>query len=136
MILSGLYNLLLADPGVSAIIAAKGVYFTLAAEQAARPFVVIHIVSAPPAETSLDGVSELISGRFQFDCYADDQLSARKLSRAVRDLLKNYSGGLSDGTAIQFTAVNLDMDDPYEVGGQGFVFRSLLDLSAFYTEGA
>lgn len=110
------------------------VYSSLAQKQAPRPFVVMHVLDAPPAEHSLDGPSPLTDGRFQFDSYGDDQVAARKLSQAVREALKNFSGALNDGTTIQFYEVAMDVDDPYEIGGGSYVFRSVLQLRAFYTE--
>ena len=100
----------------------------------------IHIISAPPAATSLDGTSALIEGRLQFDSYAHDQLTARRVSRAIRNLLappggENFSGPLSDGTLIDITEINNEFDSPYEVGGVGYLNRSILDASGFYTEG-
>lgn len=144
MILTGLYEQLLASPAVTAILAptpstnpqATGVYFSLAAKLAPRPYIVIHIVHAPPAAGTLDLTTALIDARLQFDSYADDAITARKLSRAVRDLFKDFSGALPDGTTISFTELNTDMDDQFEVGGEGYLYRSLIDMSAFYTEAA
>lgn len=140
-ILQGLYEALLAAPAVTALLAPAqpntaftGVYFSKAAKGAPTPYVVLHVVDGLPAEASLDGVSELIDGEIQFDSYADDLPPARKLSHAVRDLLKNFGGILPDGTTIQFVDVTMDMDDPFEIGGQGYVDRSVLRLKAFYTE--
>jgi hypothetical protein len=104
------------------------------AKQAARPYLVLHILDAPPAEHSMDGPSSLISGEFQFDSIADDKPTARKLSQAVRDALKNLSTGLNDGTTIQFYKVSLDTDAGYELGGAGYLYHSVLRLRAFYTE--
>jgi hypothetical protein len=144
MIDSGLYVMLTTAPSLVALLVAnqnvppatERVFFSLAKKQAARPYIVLHILNAPPAETSLDGSSQLIGGEFQFDSYADDQLTARKVSRAVRDVLKDYSGPLSDGTIIQFTQIVMDFDDPYEEGGVGYMFRSVLRMKGFYTEGS
>jgi uncharacterized protein DUF3168 len=138
MILPGLYKKLIADPGVSAILAtpADSLFINVAVKQSARPYLVMNLVDGRPAEATQDGSSELIDGEFQFDAYADDPTTARKLSRAVRDSLKNYSGALPEGTVIQFVEVTMDHDEPYELGGGGYIFRSLLRLKAFYTEAA
>ncbi len=104
------------------------------------PYIVVHLINVPPADASLDGVvTNLIDGEFQFDSYADDAsngaLTARQLNRAVRELLQDFDGTLSDGTVIRFYDVSADFDDNYEVGGTSFLFRSVLRLKAFYTEG-
>jgi hypothetical protein len=111
-----------------------GIFISQAIKGAQAPYVVLHLVDGPPAASSLDGVSELIEGEPQFDSYASDPTIARKLSRAVRDYFKNFSGALPDGTTIQFVDVTMDGDDNYEVGGTGYIFRSFVRLKAFYTE--
>jgi hypothetical protein len=146
MIQEGLYAKVTQAPSVQALLptdpanggaslAYQAVHFGRAPQQPARPFIVVHLVNAPPAEASLDGVSELIDGDIQFDSYADDALTARQVSRAVRDLFKNFAGSLSDGTFIQFVDVTADFDDTYQVGGVGYLFRSVIRLKALYTEG-
>lgn len=143
MILGGLYAQIKATPAVVSLLAPEqaqtpysGIYFSRAAKGAPMPYVVLHVVSAPPAESSTDGVSELIEAELQFDSYADNAVDASTLSHAVRDLFKNFAGVLPDGTSIQFTDVLMDVEDPYEEGGTGYVERSLLRLKAFYTEAA
>lgn len=141
MILNGLFELLTTSASVSSLIGASpnakpgtAVYFTMAAKGSPRPYVVISIVNVPPAEKSMDGSTALTDARIQFDSYADDQLSARALSKAIKLLLEDFIGPLPDGTMITFTSVNVDSDGPYQVGGAGYLFRSILDLSCFYTE--
>jgi hypothetical protein len=144
-VLSGFYELLLATPAIASLLAPvqsntpyTGVYFSLAAKGAPLPYVVIHTLNAPPAEKTQDGSSALIDGEFQFDSYADadsgGQLATRKISQALRDLLKDWSGPLPDGTNIQFAEIILDLDDPYEVGGRGYLNRSVLRLKTQHTE--
>jgi hypothetical protein len=144
----GIFNYLTQSPAAAAVavqnllakLPAQGAtpqysfYFSLAQKEAPRPFVVMHVLDAPPAEHSGDGPSSLIDGEFQFDSYGDDQVAARKLSQAVRDALKQLQTALNDGTTIQFYKVSMDVDDPYELGGGGYVYRSVLRLRAFYTE--
>lgn len=135
MIVSGLFDLLVNDPTIGPLLAPGGsVYFALAAKEAQRPYIVLHIVGAPPAAVTLDGTSPQIEGRLQFDSYADDLVTARKLSKAVRALLADYSGLLSDGTVLQTLEVVTDFDDAFEIGGVGYLFRVVLDLRIFYTE--
>jgi Protein of unknown function (DUF3168) len=148
MIQSGLYAMLVAAPSIQALLpvdsntgaslAKNCIHFVRAPKEPQTPFIVIHMVNLPPAASSLDGVSELIEGEFQFDCYASDDgngaLVARQLAQAVRLLLENYSGTLPDGTTIAFYEVTSDFDDNYETGGQGYLFRSVLRLQAFYSE--
>lgn len=148
MIQSGLYEQLINAPSITALLtsgqAANSVHFVRAPKDPPTPFIVLHLPNVPPAEATFDGSSELIEGFVQFDCYAADDtsglgggaLNARQLNRAVRDLFKNFSGTLPDGTTISFTDVLADFDDNYELGGENFLFRSVLRLKAFYTEGS
>lgn len=147
-VLGGLFNYLTQSPAAAAVavqaLLAKlppvgampqySVYFSLAAKQAPRPFLVMHLLDGTPAEQTMAGASPLADGEFQFDSYADDLVAARKLSQAVREALKNLSTALNDGTTIQFYEVGMDTDDAYELGGGGYIYRSILRLRAFYTE--
>jgi len=142
----GLYNFLTLNPaaaGVQALLSRLDpingvpqfpVYLARADKQPPPNYLVIHTVDAPPAAHSQDGPSGLQDGEFQFDSCAPDQLTAQALSLAVKRALQGYSGALSDGTTIAFYEVAMDVDEPYEVGGGGYVFRRLLRLRAFYTE--
>ena len=140
MILPGIYKQLLKANAVTQLLsspAAQSIYINVAVKQSNRPYLIINRVAAPPAASSLDGMSQLIEGEIQIDSYADDQPTASKLSSAVRDYLMNtFSGGaLPDNTTIQFVEVTMDHDEPYEQGGAGYLYRALLRLKAFYTEG-
>src|SRR5579863_2305446 len=149
MIQAGLYTALINAPSIQALMpkdssgASLGkdcVHFVRAPKQPKLPCVVVHMINVPPADASLDGVvTNLIDGEFQFDSYADEAsngaLAARQLNRAVRELLQDFDGTFTDGTVIRFYDVSSDFDDNYEEGGTGFLFRSVLRLKAFYTEG-
>lgn len=148
MLLQGLYRELISSSAgavtsILAVPAAGSIAINAATKQqsALSCYLVLNLVGAPPAETTLDGISDLIEGEIQFDSYASmsgaaDPITARKLSNAVRDyFLKTLvSGALPDGTTISFVAVTMDHDEPYELGGSGFSARCLLRLKAFYTE--
>lgn len=143
MLLPGLYGLLSQISAVTSLLGkppansqdGPPIFFAAAPKQPLTPFLVLHKINTPPAGETLDGVSDLIDGELQVDSYANDQITAQRLARAVRDALKNYGGALPDGTTIQFTSVTAELDDSYEVGGQGYLFRSLVRLKAMYTEG-
>jgi len=141
MILNGLYELLVTAPSMSGLLAPSpnagagtGVYFAAAAKGALRPFLVITVVSSAPADQTFDGSTGLVAARFQFDSYADDQLTARALSKATRKLLEDFEGPLPEGTLLTMVGVNDDHDGPYETGGQGYLYRAILDMSGFYQE--
>lgn len=142
MIFTGLYQQLVKTSAVTALLATVpppvggyAIYAMAAPKTPPVPHLVIHKIDAPPAGQTLNGVSDLIDGELQFDSYANDAVTAQKLSRAVRDALKNYGGPFPDGTAIQFTEVTQDLDGGYEQAGEGYLFRAILRLAAMYTEG-
>lgn len=141
MLLPGIYQLLTSPPAAAvqqklATPATGSIFIDLATKQPGRPFLIMTIVSAPPAEASLDGISSLAEAEIQFDSYADTPQASRSLSNAVRDYLaKTFNGGaLPEGTTIQFVDVTVDHSEPYELGGVGYIYRTLLRLKAFYTE--
>ncbi len=123
-------------PGLSPIdgVPQYPVYKTRAPKQPPASFLVIHVVDVPPAAHSMDGPSSLKNGEFQFDSFGPDEETARLLSQTVLSVLEDFVGTLNDGTVIQFYEVSLDADDGYELGAQGYVFRAVLRLRAFYTE--
>lgn len=112
------------------------IFINFAMKEPPRPFLVLNLVAAPPAEASLDGISILQEGEIQFDAYADSPQAARALTRAVRDyfMLTFVEGELPDGTEITFVDVTVDQDEPYELGGVGYLYRAMLRLKAFYLE--
>jgi Na+-transporting NADH:ubiquinone oxidoreductase subunit NqrA len=135
VILQGLWTLLTTTPAVKKLLGAPtNVFFSLAQKQALAPYVVLHVVNAPSAENTLDGSSALTEGEIQFDCYANDQPTARTLAQTVRNLVQDFTGALPDGTVMQFSDVTMNADDPYELGGGGYVFRAILRVRALYTE--
>lgn len=137
MIYQGLYEQIGKSEAVTGLLGnSSAIFFGAAGKQPGQRFLVINVLQAPPAATTLDGSSNLIDGELQFDAYAENQLYARKLSRAVRDYFKDFGGALPDGTTIQFTEVTTDRDAGYEVGGEGYSYRSMLRMSAMYTEAA
>lgn len=141
MLLPGLYAQLLDASaamvqGALAKPAADAIFIQLAVKGAARPYLVLNLVGTPPAGATLDGISDLKDGEIQLDAYADTPQAAKTLSNAVRTyLMKTFNNGVfPDGTQIQFVDVTVDQDQPYEQGGTGYLYRTLLRLHAFYTE--
>lgn len=141
MLLPGLYDQLLLPAAIAVQNAlakppGQSIFINSALKNPPRPFLVLNRVGAPPAGSTLDGISDLIEGEIQFDAYADTPQPAETLSHVVRDYcMKTFvSGALPDGTTIQFVDVIMDHDEPYEAGGVGYLFRCLLRLKAFYTE--
>lgn len=140
MIEAGLKQYLAADPTVSTIVGNK-IYAVLMKKGVPFPAVVYTVVATVPV-FSLDGDNRMESKRFQFDSYAEDYLTSRNLSRAIRSLLvpksdlsgtaQNISYTLPDGTFVGGAIVHEDHDLPFEVGEGGYIFRALLDVQLFF----
>jgi hypothetical protein len=123
-----------AYPGAPAN-AVNAFFFGAASKQPPARFIVINVLDAPPAATTLSQTTALIDGEFQFDSYAESQLVARQISETIRGLLIDLVGAtLPNGVTITFTENTVDRDLGYEIGAESYVFRSLLRLRAFYTE--
>jgi hypothetical protein len=115
--------------------AVSAFFFGAASKQPPARFIVINVLNAPPAATTLSQTTALIDGEFQFDSYAESQLVARQISETIRGLLIDLVGtSLPNGVTITFTENTVDRDLGYEIGGESYVFRSLLRLRAFYNE--
>jgi hypothetical protein len=134
VILSGIRSQLATVSSITDLVPAKRIFIGMALREAARPYIVIHGINLPPAETTLQGSSALRDGLFQFDSYADNAVDARKLSNTVQVALQNLAADLPDDSTIQFIETTADFDDSYEVGGTSFLFRSVFRMKAFYIE--
>lgn len=130
MIEKGLYELLTQDTGVSTLVGSR-VFYILAPKGSPVPFIVVSRVVTNDGY-AMSGHIDLMEGLFQFDCYAADFYTSRGISAAVRALLKDYRGTLSDGTTISASLIDKDWDMPYEEGGKGFVYRALLSFRFHY----
>jgi hypothetical protein len=135
MIENALYQLLTQDTGVrSRLGASDQVHFNFVPRGAKLPCVVIHRIAAVPIVT-LDSTADLLPARFQFDCYAGDALAASGLADAVYNLLRDFNGsvGSPPDVFIQGCVAENIFDMPYELGAKDVTFRSLVDITIWYT---
>lgn len=130
---AGLFDLLKNDSGVSALVGGN-IFFALLGKGVTQGIVISRITGAP--DSTLDGTCDLVMARFQFDSYSPAYLTAVGISKAVRKALQDFSGSMLGGTVAQTIEVNLEMDMPFEVGGTGYLFRRLLDLTIAFKEAA
>ena len=147
MIVSGLYSSICNAPSLIALLGppsstannqpiANSVFFGNAPKTPPKRFLILNIIDELPAGQTLDGPSALIDGELQFDAYSESQLTSQKITKAVLLLFKNWAGALSDGSTIQFTEITMHRDAPYELGGEGYLYRSTLRMRAMFTEPA
>ena len=144
MIEQGLAQYIANDATVSGIIAGRIYGGTLLPKDVVFPAVIYQIAASVPI-ASLGGDNPTRSKRFQFDSYARDYLTVRRLSDAVRSVLLFRSDGsgtaagtsyaLPDGTFVRGVILHEDHDMGAEVGPGGYVYRALLDLQFIFTPG-
>jgi hypothetical protein len=135
MIKNALYQLLTQDTGVRSRLGAPDqVHFNFVPRGAKQPFVVVHCIAAIPIVT-LDSTADLLPARLQFDCYAGDALVASGLADAVYDLLRDFNGsvGSPPDVFIQACVVENMFDMPYELGAKDVTYRSLVDVTIWYS---
>lgn len=137
MVENGIYQLLRDDSGLQDVID-KRIYGGRLPKDAAYPAVVFQVPFAGDPAYSFQGANRFRVKRFQFDSYAEKYTDAVKASDAVREVLKSFSGTLSDqdSTLVNGCIVVGEMDFPYEPGGgsTGFVHRRMLEVEVQYTE--
>lgn len=104
-------------------------YWVRAPQTAPRPFLVLNRISGGPGYT-MDGPTGYANRRVQIDCYADTYTAALTCTRAVRDLLSGYSGGIIQGIFLE-SERDLPAADAGEVTS---LFRISIDITVHYGE--
>lgn len=135
-------------------------YYSFVPKGAILPGIVLDRIRSPYADETLDAESNLpgnlIEGRFQFGCVAQDDsnaggprnpavssgyLSAAMLALVLRRELKGLGTGnatLPDGTIVMDVRIGAgegdEFDAHYEVGAQGYLLRRVLQLTILFKE--
>ena len=153
MIESGLYELVTGNAAINKFLAGPtACYFSFMAKQTPVPAVVIHRIASSPVSVTLDAptadFNEMMQGRFQLDSFGQDNnsnklpspsgyLCAAALSRAIRCQLKAMvNTALPDGTLLNNCIINDEFDADFEIGGTGYIYRRVLDLTLWFQETA
>lgn len=93
--------LLLADAGLSALVADRVHWRMLPASVKARPYVSLQVISSPD-DYDLQGRSEVSEWRLQADIWAESYGGVVSVERALRDLMAGYLG---EASGIRFHSV-------------------------------
>lgn len=135
-------------------------YYSFYPKGAPLPGIVLDRIASPYAEETLDAETalpgDIIEGRFQFGCVAQDDstaggptnpvnpkgyLSACLLAQAVRRQLKALATGnspLPDGTIVMNVSMGPgegnEFDAHYELGAQGYLLRRVLQMTILFKE--
>lgn len=110
---------LLANLNVAAVVGAR-VYVAYAQQNAARPYLVIHMISGGHLH-DLDGGGGYAFPRLQVNCVADDSLSVENLSDTLREEMAGFTG-LWNGTEIGVALLDDETDllnNPADASEQG-----------------
>lgn len=124
----GLYPLLVASSSLASVGVGTNIYFSQLPKGAGFPALILHKVSTVPIIT-LGGTADLVAQRWQVDCISSvDQMNARAVAQAVKKLLTDFAGTLTDGTIVQTTTLENEIDMAFEVGALGYAFRVAVDF--------
>jgi len=164
MIESGLSNFALGNAAIQALLGQSAAdktagvysafYFSVLPKGAALPGIVLDRLKSDDAADTLDlrtpAPGTMIEARFQFGSVAQDQegsqnpnpaspsgyLSAAFLSQALRRQLIALpsAGALPDGTLVKDVWIIDEYDAHYESGGQGYIFRRVLQIGMLFQE--
>jgi hypothetical protein len=130
MLEKGLRDLLINDTTVGPLVAGQRVRPILLPEGSTYPAIVYTVVATSPL-ASMDGVNALQMKRMQIDCYGNNAVEAKTLCKAVHNLLDGYRGTLSEGTVIQSSLPNQDVDSfDFDLS----VYRISLDFNIRFVE--
>jgi len=125
-------DLLADDAGVSALVGSR-IYWVLAQEGAARPLIVLQMISHFPIHDEDGGM--FVTRRVQVSCLADTYLETLPLSDAVREALNGYAGELlgSPPEASTIQAILL-LDESEGLEFEADEYRHDLDFQVQYTQ--
>src|SRR5690348_8536175 len=140
MLVEGLYTLITSDATITALLNARqtspgapktsGVFPLQMPEGDPLPAIVYQEIFGAGTITQ-DGPDPLQYSRMQFDVYGPTYLVAKKLARALRQLLEGTTGQLADGTLL-FSVERVSEMDAFEE--EPFVFRAVLDVHVSYDD--
>jgi hypothetical protein len=133
MLETGIFQLLVATPGINALISDRVFFVKMPVKETTLPAVVFNTIHSRSV-WSARGPSGLRFSNLQFDSYATTSTGAREVSNELRATLENLITTLPDGTRVQGSIVTNDMDFPYEPGTSGYVFRRVLEIEFQHEE--
>lgn len=122
MLEPGLVALLNADSTVTSLCGAR-IYPLLLPDSPVLPSVTYQTISSVPQYTN-DGATGFTINRVQIDVWGSGYLSVKTLSEAIRSVLEDYTGVLSDGTPV-LNIMQANVTDLYE--SQAYLYRVRTD---------
>jgi hypothetical protein len=141
MLEEGLNQLLVTSTAIQAIVGTvatrkdtpkptTGIFPVQMPESTPLPALVYAQISGE-GNPSLDGANALHQCRISFSCYGSVYGDAKRLQRAVRQLLEGFHGVLSDGTPIDNAVLELELDAFEDAP---FSFNAPIDFLIVYAD--
>jgi hypothetical protein len=128
MIEAGLYSLLTANAGLTALVGNR-IYPVLVPEPPTYPCLSYQVVASHSTYT-FEG-KQLGSKLFQFDAWGTSFSDCKNILNALRNALDTYQGTLTDGTRV-LCALSEQEIDQFEEDSR--VYRSLAEYRIEYVE--
>jgi len=130
MIELGIQKFLLADATLAAMVG-TGV-FNGRMPKETLPAVVIQVISSTEQQQYHLGAAGSRMKRIQIDTYASDYFDAQRINDRIIALLDGYSGALPDGTVVDASLLDKEIDLPVEAGFQGYLCRRMAEFCITY----
>lgn len=112
----------------------NGVFPTQAPDEPAMPYMVLSQVSGAPLQESMAGTGPLTTERWRFSCYGTTYKNAKKLAKALRQLMISVGGNYTVGKAfIEGSWVKLEADEA-EPFGHGTLYSTHVDFEINYVD--
>ena len=119
LIETALMTYLLAQSGITDYVGQR-IYFVLAPQETAKPYIVITKIDAPRVHSHDDG-SQLAHPRFQLSIFSMTYGEAKNIASAIQTALQGYAGTMGDAGGVAVGAVFYeDENDFYEESTQLF----------------
>ena len=115
MLVEGLAALIPSNPAVGAVLGiprldkTSGVFPNTAPDEVLMPYIAFMQVSRSTI-MSYQGVNRLQQARFRFSCYGPTYRTAKILAESLKLLLDGYTGLLADGTNLENTIPDTEVD--------------------------
>ena len=138
MFVSGLHSYLAANAGMQAVLGtsrsdgADGLFAAIAPSSVIMPYVVYLQISGDP-ERTMDGVNNLFTGRWRFQCYGGNYKQAKSLAAALKAAINGLFETVNEGTQVQ-GAWQVMETDTTEAVPKGTIWATHVDFEIIWAE--
>ena len=126
----GLYQYLLAQTTITALVGPSGIFMNTVTENAHDPAICFSKISSQPDSTN-DGPSGLNFRRYQFESYSSSFVKCLQVDAAVRIALDGFSGFLPNGQRVYNIMRDNEIDGFDDISGNS---RTITDYFIHFAE--